>query len=280
MAYLYIFTTMPARFAVAPRSTLWALQLHAIGNHGWILWSWLLCFLVAGAALVYRYCDRYIAIKLQVEKLEHSLIEARLNSLRMQLDPHFLFNALNTISSQVEHDPKLSRCMIEHLGDLLRTSLESRDKTEVSLAEELWSLEHYLAIQRIRFGNKLRFRTEIASDVRLAQVPSFSIQPLVENAIRHGISRRAAGGTVTVKAERVDGRLEIHVLDDGVGLPDGWSMKSSAGHGLSITSERIAGLHPEGRSRFTVRNRAGGGTVAEISLPLRVNRAETGGTNH
>ena len=214
-----------------------------------------------------------------LKKLERSLAESRLGSLRMQLDPHFLFNALNTISSHVERDPRLTRRMIEHLGDLLRTSLESKDKPEVSLAEELWSLEHYLAIERIRFGSKLRFRTEIASEVQFAQVPSFFIQPLVENAIRHGISRRAAGGTVTVKAEGVDGRLEIHVLDDGVGLPVGWSMKTSAGHGLSITSERIAGLHPKGRSRFTVHDRAEGGTDVEISLPLRVDRAETAGTN-
>ena len=258
---------------------MWAFERSSLGNLGWFLWSWLVSCLIAGAVLVYRYYARYISSELHVEKLEHSLAESRLNSLRMQLDPQFLFNALNTISSHVERDPKLTRRMIEHLGDLLRTSLESKDKLEVSLAEELWSLEHYLAIQRIRFGNKLRFRTEIASEVQFAQVPSFFIQPLVENAIRHGISRRAAGGTVTVKAEGVDGRLEIHVLDDGVGLPAGWSMKTSAGHGLSITSERIAGLHPNGDSKFAVHDRAEGGTVVEISLPLRVNRAEADGTN-
>jgi LytS/YehU family sensor histidine kinase len=265
--------------AVVPGGALCASQLFALGNLGWSLGSWLVCFLIVGAVLAYRYYERYISSELHVEELEHSLVESRLNSLRIQLDPHFLFNALNTISSHVERDPKLARCMIEHLGDLLRTSLESKDKPEVSLAEELWSLEHYLAIQRIRFGNKLRFRTEIAPEVQFAQVPSFFIQPLVENAIRHGISRRAAGGTVTVKAEGVDGRLEIQVLDDGVGLPVGWSMKTSTGHGLSITSERIAGLHPNGDSRFTVHGRVEGGTVVEISLPLRVNRAETDGTN-
>lgn len=267
------------RLAVVRWSALRASQLFAPGNLGWFLWSWLVCCFIAGAVLAYRYYERYVSSELHVERLEHSLAESRLNSLRMQLDPHFLFNALNMISSHVERDPKLTRRMIEHLGDLLRTSLESWDRPEVSLAEELWSLEHYLAIQRMRFGNKLRFRTEIASEVQFAQVPSFFIQPLVENAIRHGISCRAAGGTVTVKAEGVDGRLEIHVLDDGVGLPVGWSMKTSAGHGLSITSERIAGLHPKGRSRFTVHDREEGGTVVEISLPLRVDRVATDGTN-
>jgi len=268
-----------ACLAVFPRSALCASQLFALGKLGWSLWSWLVSCLIAGAVLAYRCHERYVSREVYVKKLEHSLAESRLNSLRMQLHPHFLFNALNTISSHVERDPKLTRSMIEHLGALLRTSLDSKDKPEVSLAEELWSLEHYLAIQRIRFGNKLRFRTEIASEVQFAQVPSFFIQPLVENAIRHGISCRAAGGTVTVKAKGVDGRLEIHVLDDGVGLPVGWSMKTSAGHGLSITSERIAGMHPNGRSRFIVHDRAEGGTVVEISLPLRVNRVETDGTN-
>ena len=279
LVYLYVFTAMRVLFGVVPWSALRASQLFAFGNLGWSLWSWLICCLIAGAVLAYRYYECYIASELHVEKLEHSFAESQLNSLRMQLDPHFLFNALNTISSHVERDPKLTRRMIEHLGDLLRISLESKDKPEVSLAEELWFLEHYLAIQRIRFGNKLRFRTEIASEVRFAQVPSFFIQPLVENAIRHGISRRTAGGTVTVKAEAVDDRLEIHVLDDGVGLPVGWSLKTSAGHGLSITSERIAGLHPNGDSRFTVHNRVEGGTAVEISLPLRVNKAETDGAN-
>lgn len=279
LAYLYIFTTMRALWGVVHWSALRSSQLFAAGNLGWSMWSWLICCLIVGAVLAYRYYGGYISSQLHVEKLERSCAESQLNSLRMQLDPHFLFNALNTISSHVERDPRLTRRMIEHLSDLLRISLESKDKPEVSLAEELWFLEHYLAIQRIRFGNKLRFRTEIASEVQFAQVPSFFIQPLVENAIRHGISRRAAGGTVTVKAEGAGGRLEIHVLDDGVGLPVGWSMKGSAGHGLSITSERIAGLHPNGDSQFTVRNRVEGGTAVEISLPLRVNGAETGGEN-
>ena len=279
LVHLYVVTTMGALLAVVPWSALRTSQLFSLRNLGWFLWSWLICCLTVGVVLGYRYYERYISSELHVEELEHRFAESRLDLLRMQLDPHFLFNALNTISSHVERDPRLTRSMIHHLGDLLRISLESKDKPEVSLAEELWFLEHYLAIQKIRFGNRLRFRTEIAEEVQFAQVPSFFIQPLVENAIRHGISRRAGGGTVTVKAAGVDGRLEILVLDDGVGLPAGWSMKTSAGHGLSITSERVAGLHPNGDSRFTVRNRIEGGTVVEISLPLRVIGAETDDAN-
>ena len=162
----------------------------------------------------------------------------------MQLDPHFLFNALNTISSQVERDPRLARTMIEHLGDLLRLSLDARDRQEIPLAEELAFLDHYIAIQKIRFAENLRIEIQIAPEVKYALVPCLIVQPLVENAIRHGISQRASCGTVTVTAERDRNQVKIRVLDDGVGLPPGWALEESSGTGLSVTRERILGLHP------------------------------------
>ena len=206
---------------------------------------------------------------MRLERLEKNFSEARLNALRTQLEPHFLFNALNTISSQVERDPKLARGMIEHLGDLLRLSLESKDRQEVPLAEEMAFLEHYLAIQKIRFGDHLRIETQIAPEVKYASVPCLFVQPLVENAIRHGISRRASGGTVIVSAHRAGNRLDIRVLDDGVGLPAGWTLENSGGVGLSVTRQRVAGLYPDGGTCFAVNRRASGGTEVEISLPLR-----------
>jgi two-component system, LytTR family, sensor kinase len=269
--YFYVFTLIRALMGVATWSSLRPSQFFNPENLGWQLWSWLIYWVIGGALQAYRYYERYMSSELRLERLEHSFAEARLNSLRMQLDPHFLFNALNTISSHVERDPKLTRRMIEHLGDLLRLSLESKDKQEIPLVEEMAFLEHYLAIQKIRFGDQLRFETQITPEVRFALVPAFFIQPLVENAIRHGISRRAAGGTVTVKAAPSDGRLRVSVLDNGVGLPLDWSMEKSAGLGLSITRERIAGLHPNGASRFLIYNRETGGTAVDISLPLRLN---------
>jgi two-component system, LytTR family, sensor kinase len=159
--------------------------------------------------------------------------------------------------------------MIEHLGDLLRLSLESKDRQEIPLAEEMAFLEHYLAIQEIRFGDHLRIETEIAPEVKYASVPCFFVQPLVENAIRHGISRRASGGTVTVSARQNGDRLQIRVLDDGVGLPAGWTLENSSGVGLSVTRERVAGLYLDGETSFTVNRRSSGGTEVEILLPLR-----------
>jgi signal transduction histidine kinase len=273
--YFYLFTALRASMAVVPWSSLRISQIVSRQMLGWLIWSWLIYWVVAGALQAYRYYERYMNSELRLERLEHSFSEARLNALRMQLDPHFLFNALNTISSHVERDPKLTRRMIEHLGDLLRMSLESKDRQEVPLAEELAFIEHYLEIQKIRFGEQLKVVMDVAPEVKYAAVPSMFIQPLVENAIRHGISRRAAGGTLVVRAASDGERLEIRVMDDGVGLPLGWTLEGSEGLGLSITRQRIAGLHPNGASSFVVRNRAEGGTEVEVSLPLRLVGEET-----
>jgi len=267
--YVYLSGAIRATFGMDHWNSLLGIRVLVDSLRSLFLWNWLNYWLILGAWQAYRYYDHYIAGELRLERLEKSFSEARLNALRMQLDPHFLFNALNTISSQVERDPKLARGMIEHLGDLLRQSLESKDRQEVPLAEEMAFLEHYLAIQKIRFGDQLRIETQIAPEVKYASVPCLFVQPLVENAIRHGISRRASGGTMIVSADRVGNRLEIRVLDDGVGLPAGWTLENSGGVGLSVTRQRLAGLYSDGEACFAVNRRASGGTEVEISLPLR-----------
>jgi two-component system, LytTR family, sensor kinase len=243
-----------------------------------ILGRWLVYWLIFGGHQTFRYYQHYLDSELRLERMERSFSESRLNALRMQLDPHFLFNALNTISSEVEHDPRLARAMIEHLGDLLRLSLDARNRQEIPLVEELAFLDHYVAIQKIRFAENLRIEIHVAPEVKYALVPSLIVQPLVENAIRHGISRRASGGTVTVSAEHDANQLHIRISDDGVGLPPGWTLEASSGTGLSVTRERIVGLHPDGDSRFFVRPRPGGGTEVEISLPLRFAGDQANGT--
>jgi two-component system, LytTR family, sensor kinase len=267
--YFYVFVAMRALMGLSAWSALASERFLSIAFHQGLLWGWLVYWVIFGARQTFRYYQHYMASELRLERMERSFSQARLNSLRMQLDPHFLFNALNTISSQVERDPRLARSMIEHLGDLLRLSLEARDKQEIPLAEELAFLDHYVAIQKIRFGASLRIETRVAPEVKYALVPCLIVQPLVENAIRHGISRRGSGGAVTVTAERSEEHVQIRVTDDGVGLPPGWTFENSTGLGLSVTRERIAGLHPNGNSRFAVRRRSGGGTEVEISLPLR-----------
>ncbi len=268
--YVYVFAAVLALFGLRNWSVLLHTQIIVGALRGMFLWSWLVYWLILGAWQVRQYYERYLSSELRRERLERSFAEARLNALRMQLDPHFLFNALNTISSQVERDPRLARGMIEHLGDLLRLSVDSKDRQEVALAEEMAFLDHYLAIQKIRFGDHLKVEIHIAPDVKYASVPCLLVQPLVENAIRHGISQRSSGGSLTISAQRVKGQLEIRVLDDGIGLPPGWTLEACSGLGLSVTRERLQGLHPDGRSHFAVRRRTEGGTEAEILLPLRM----------
>ena len=268
--YIYVFAAVRALLGLGGWRALADPHLLSSAFRGGLLWGWLVYWLIFGARQIYRYYHHYLASELRLKRMERSFSQARLNALRMQLDPHFLFNALNTVSSQVERDPRLARSMIEHLGDLLRLSLEARDRQEVPLAEEMAFLDHYVAIQKIRFGSSLRIETHIAPEVKFALVPCLIVQPLVENAIRHGVSRRTSGGAVTVTAERSGEQVEIRVIDDGVGLPAGWTLENSTGLGLSVTRERIAGLHPNGSSRFEVGRRSGGGTEVEISLPLRL----------
>jgi len=274
LLYLYVFMAMRALMGVGSWSALSGTKLLVSALSGGMLWSWLVYWLILGARQTLRYYEHYMASELRLERMERNFSEARLNALRMQLDPHFLFNALNTISAQVEREPRLARTMIEHLGDLLRLSLEARERQELPLHEEMAFLEHYLSIQKIRFGAGLRVETRIEPEVKYALVPCLVVQPLVENAIRHGISRRASGGEVMVTAQRLDDRVVIRVMDDGVGLPAGWTLEESiekaGGLGLSVTRERITGLHPNGEGRFTVRRRKSGGTEAEIVLPFRL----------
>jgi len=272
---VYLLLADRALLGLGPWSALRDPQAFPNALRGMFLWSWLIYWVIVGAWQAYQYYRRYLSSELRRERLERQFSEARLNALRMQLDPHFLFNALNTISSQLERDPRLAREMIEHLGDLLRLSLDSKDRQEVPLAEEMAFLAHYLAIQKIRFGDNLRVEIRVAPEVKYASVPSLFVQPLVENAIRHGISRRASGGEITVSAAKSGEQLEIRVLDDGVGLPPGWNLDSSCGLGLSITRERITGLH-NGLSHFSVFKRAEGGTEVKILLPLKLTHEQSG----
>ncbi len=225
------------------------------------------CMLLA-AMKAFKYYRRHLFDELQLERLERSFVETRLNALRMQLDPHFLFNSLNGISAYIGYDPKRARKMIEHLGDLLRLSLETRNRQEVTLAEEIAFLDHYLALHRMRFEDRLSVTVSVMPDVEQARIPSLLLQPLVENAIRHGIGGRVSGGNIAVSARRAGGKVDIRVIDDGVGLPPDWQMASSQGLGLSVTRERLLAMYPAGSSDFTVAPHAGGGTEARISLPL------------
>jgi two-component system, LytTR family, sensor kinase len=240
-------------------------------------WNYLIYWLIAGGWLAWDFNresqDRKLQaaqLELKTAQLEQRLTEARLLNLKAQLHPHFLFNALNTISAFVEKDPRGARQMIEHLGDLLRFSLEHSEDQETTLAAELAMLDHYLAIQRVRFEDHLQLRMEIAPDTLPALAPNLILQPLVENAIRHSVAQRTTPVCVTILAAREDGHLRLQVSDDGPGLPAGWHWDAHAGVGLTNTKKRLEQLYPTAH-QLTVNNAEGGGVMVEIILPFRAN---------
>jgi two-component system, LytTR family, sensor kinase len=236
---------------------------------GGFLWSLLVYLLVVGAWQAVQYNQHYLAAQLRLERLERNFSEARLNVLRMQLDPHFLFNTLNTISSLIASQPKAARGMIEQLGDLLRLSLESGRRQQVRLGEELEFLGHYLTIQKTRFGDSLHIVVDVPESARDIMVPSLILQPLVENAVRHGLSPRPGGGTVWVRATVEDAVLRITVEDNGVGLGENWT-DDRIGLGLGVTRERIAMLHGTQDANLHIGPRADGGACVRVSIPVNM----------
>jgi two-component system LytT family sensor kinase len=230
-------------------------------------WVVLVYWAIVGAWAAWDYYNESRARALRTSELERSLTEARLLALQTQLQPHFLFNALNTISAFVERDPRGARRMIEHLGDLLRLSLVYSARQETALEEELETLEHFVAIQRVRFEDRLEVTISVEPDTRRAAVPCLILQPLVENAIRHGASQ-ARKSHVAISAARDNGNLRLLVADDGPGLPAGWHPQESAGIGISNTRQRLAQLYPDAHS-FSVRASADGGVTSEVIIPYR-----------
>ena len=201
-------------------------------------------------------------------RLEAQLARAQLQVLRMQLHPHFLFNTLNTISALVHKDVRAADRMLALLGDLLRDSFEKLGAQEVALKQELNFLERYLEIEKARFQDRLIVRTEIASETLDALVPNLILQPLVENAIRHGISRRSGTGSIEVRAWREDGMLAVRIRDDGPGLPSEAVMASRGGVGLANSQARLEQLY--GRAhRFDLTNRPEGGLDVTLAIPFR-----------
>ena len=202
-------------------------------------------------------------------ELEKHLAQARLQALHAQLHPHFLFNTLNAISTLVHSAPNLADDMIANLSTLLRLSLDSATEPEVPLGRELDFLDRYLEIEQLRFGHRLQVEKQIEAAARAALVPTFILQPLVENAIRHGIEPLVAAGRITIAAAREGASLRMTINDTGVGLPEiaGGVAAPVAGIGLANTRARLQSLYP-GRHRFTLRNAEAGGCVAELEIPF------------
>jgi LytS/YehU family sensor histidine kinase len=210
--------------------------------------------------------------RLDRERLRAKVAEQRVIALTGQLHPHFLFNTLQGISTLIHRDPEAADEMLAKLSDLLRDLLRHRDHVLVPLGDELRYARTYLEISHLRFGDRLQFRIESAPAIERASVPLFILQPLVENALAHGIGGRTRGGSVVVKAARDGDRLRLEVADDGAGLST--SVTRRDGIGLSNTRERLRASFGDDQ-RFTLDGAPDGGAVARIEIPFRLHEAPT-----
>jgi len=215
-----------------------------------------------------------VRIEKKLEEQSRLLLEARLDALQRQINPHFLFNTLNSIASLVRSKPELAREMIVKLGNILRALLHDREAF-VPLGEELEFTDDYLGIEVVRFGEKLRVVKEIAEDTLNVVVPSMLLQPLIENSIKHGLEPRISGGTVTLRSRIVEGRLLLEVEDDGVGIEPGGPVaapvsglvREGSGIGMKNVRERLHVLYGD-EAQVEMVSRPGRGTRVRLVMPV------------
>lgn len=207
--------------------------------------------------------EAFRAKQREEERARQVATEARLSSLESRVRPHFLFNTLNSISALVHENPDRAERLIEHLAALLRSSLDLSEQPAIPLAEELRLVRDYLEIEKTRFGDRVRYSIDAPESLASATVPPFSVQPLVENAVKYAVSPRSAGATIRIEARRADGKLSVSVSDDGPGFAH---VSLVPGHGLHTLQERLEVLFG-GEATLHI-SRSGERTVVTVTLPL------------
>jgi len=243
--------------------------LLALGFHGGVLCYWL----IIGLQALWRFHDssrrherEALELMARASALETQVVQARLGALKMQLQPHFLFNTLNAVVALVRaRRGREAEDTLAHLSDLLRWVLDDHEHQEVPLARELEYVRLYLAVEGVRFSDRLRVDTRIAPDAVDAAVPHLCLQPIVENAIRHGIEASAAAGNLVIGARRVGSMLELTVADDGPGFR---TLSPAVGIGLANTRLRLAELYGD-RATVALANAPDGGAIVTMTLPFR-----------
>lgn len=241
---------------------------HYFAQHSQL--SMLTYWLVVGGTLFNDARERVRESTLRSTKLETQLSNARLEVLRRQLHPHFLFNTLQAATTFVHDDPDLAEEVLVRLSDLLRVSLYESQQHEIPLRRELSILEHYMSIQECRFRDRLRFDVQADSDALSCLVPSLLLQPLVENAVRHGVEQHRASDTVTVRARRDGDRLRLSVSNAVGALNGRTALAASGGFGVAGTIERLEQQYGAGHAFFQLRDQRPAGVRAEVVIPLRV----------
>jgi uncharacterized membrane-anchored protein YhcB (DUF1043 family) len=221
--------------------------------------------LLVGTMLASR--ERLSRQQTETARLNEQLSKAQLDALRRQIEPHFLFNTLNAIAGLVRekrNDAAVS--MLAGLSDFLRRVLDDSDRQQVPLEEELEFAQKYLDIQRVRFADRLQVSVDVPEELFPAQVPSLILQPMIENAVKHGIARRVQGGAIRIAALRSNGMLTLSVYNDGPGLPPGWE-KTHSGIGISNVRIRLQSLYGS-EFKLSMRNQEPDGVEVSVSVPF------------
>jgi sensor histidine kinase YesM len=234
-----------------------------------IYWVIMGFFLSVDYYLKYKKREREaVELTLRTSKLESQLAKAQLQSLKTQLQPHFLFNTLHTVSGLMNKDIVQAKKTIALLSDLLRISLDMKDRQEIRFKEELEFVNKYLEIQRTRFKDRLKIEMEIQPETLDASVPTLLLQPITENAVTHGISPHKKPGILKIVSEKVDENFIVEVHDSGDGIKSNKKAENSNGIGISNTRERLKQLYPEKHS-FELSDSPTGGLLVRIKFPFR-----------
>lgn len=280
-AHLVAFATIGLAFAA------WAAALEELLNpwalvpgpdpfaHLWLdkFYNGLLSYLILyGAILLVSHLldsrERLALQQTEAARLNEQLSKAQLDALRRQIEPHFLFNTLNAIAGLVrENRNDAAVSMIAGLSDFLRRVLEDSNRQQVPLGDELEFVQKYLEIQKVRFAERLQVSVDVSSELFSAQVPSLILQPMVENAVKHGIAKRVRGGAIRIAAFRCNGMLTLNVYNDGPSLPAGWE-KTHSGIGISNVRTRLQSLYGDA-FELHMKNRDPDGVEVSVSVPFK-----------
>lgn len=246
----------------------WNIPPAELALHQWGFWAAVAVgCIIRNLIQLYEQEQQTARLALDKSNLEASLTRAELESLRMRIKPHFLFNTLQNISALVEQEPRTAKRMLASLGNLLRTAFQRDLQPEVTLDEEMALTRHYLELERMRFGDRLSVRIDLEPGSGEALVPNLLLQPLVENAIIHGLRGARRSGEIRIHSLVEGDHLTIIVSDNGSGIAGGELRAADLGVGLGSTKERLARMYPA-QNKFTIRSLDGGGTEVSIELPL------------
>jgi len=268
---MFFTTIVLLRFVQTELARYFPRSIFSIESPGnWWVWGAIYAASVTAIGIELKIFNS-VRIQIKLEEQERLLLHARMEALQNQINPHFLFNTLNSISSLVRFDPEKARDVISKLATILRRLLNSADSF-VPLREEVEFIDNYLDIEVVRFGNdKLRVVKELAPESLDVMVPSMLLQPLVENSIKHGLASKVEGGSIFLRSRLSDSGLVIEVEDDGVGMPATPPTESGsargAGIGMANISERLQVLYGD-TARMTIDSHEGKGTLVRIRLPL------------